>query len=159
VLCIGLFSFSFYNFFKLMQPSNSDISSSTKTFIPVNFPDPDLRFADISCGYDYSVLLSTDGQVFTTGSNFHGQLGLEEGIPLGAKYYDVGTMKKRFQRAKVDGAFQIASGWAHTLCLSRHGLLACGQNRDNSLGLQALVENDDLTYFMQVPIPGLLKYV
>lgn len=121
--------------------------------------NPAMTFLDVSCGYDYSMILSTDGFAFGCGTNFHGQLGIEKGIPLGAKYYDEATTCKEFTRAKVDGVFQLSTGWTHTLLLTRYGLLGCGQSRDNALGLAKFIASDDLTYFMQVPVPGLLDYV
>lgn len=125
-------------------------------FVPVKIlgdNGQELCFAAVSCGYDFSMILSTCGLVYGAGSNFHGELGIEEGIRS-----DPNTLKTQFTRAKIDSVFQIATGWAHTLLLTRYGLLACGQSRDNPLGLSSLIEKDDLTYFMQVPIPGLLEY-
>jgi alpha-tubulin suppressor-like RCC1 family protein len=133
-----------------------------------------MKFSEVSCGYDYSMILSVDGSVFGCGSNFHGQLGIEVGIPLGAKYYDEPTTRREFTRAciysswidiyselqaKIDNVFQMSTGWTHTLLMTRYGLLGCGQSRDNALGLFKFIATDDLNYFMQVPIPGLIDYV
>ena len=51
----------------------TDLLNYRKCVLPDG--DDDMEIAQISCGEDFSVLLSTDGYVYTTGSSEFGQLG------------------------------------------------------------------------------------
>jgi alpha-tubulin suppressor-like RCC1 family protein len=83
-------------------------------------------------------------------------LGLDKRIPLGSKYYDPDTKESKFKRAKIDHVFQIATGWAHALIITKYGLFGSGTNRDNQLGINTFIAEDDQIYFRQIPIPGLI---
>lgn len=89
----------------------------------------DVRVARAALGLDYSVLLSRDGTLWSTGRNSAGQLGLG----------DHASDRFAFESVRVPGQpqiLQIATGRQHTLAVSAYGQIwAWGCNEYGQLGL------------------------
>ncbi|XP_039074363.1 probable E3 ubiquitin-protein ligase HERC6 isoform X1 [Hyaena hyaena] len=73
-----------------------------------------IKIIQVSCGHYHSLALSEDGQVFSWGSNSHGQLGLGKELPSQASPQRVRSL---------DGIplAQVAAGGAHSFALSLFG--------------------------------------
>ncbi|XP_058577919.1 probable E3 ubiquitin-protein ligase HERC6 isoform X2 [Neofelis nebulosa] len=73
-----------------------------------------IKIIQVSCGNYHSLALSEDGQVFSWGSNSHGQLGLGKELPSQASPQRVRSL---------DGIplAQVAAGGAHSFALSLSG--------------------------------------
>ena len=85
----------------------------------------------LRCGSDHSAILTSSGQVFTWGSNKHGQLGIQTeprshcGQPVCLNL-----------SSKCLPVIDLALGSEHTLLLtSTHQILSFGQNAQGQLGL------------------------
>ncbi|KAM9801626.1 putative E3 ubiquitin-protein ligase HERC6 [Neosynchiropus ocellatus] len=88
----------------------------------------------VSCGDSHSVALTQGGDVFSWGSNCHGQLGHGRNVPL--------EYQPRSVRA-LSGipVTQVSAGAAHTLALTLPGLVyCCGANDRGQLGLNRVDE-------------------
>jgi alpha-tubulin suppressor-like RCC1 family protein len=88
----------------------------------------------VSCGQYHSIALTSLGQIFTWGSNQHGQLGLDstDTLPTGNRR----VWQPR--EVKLDGVFfaDVSAGGYHTLALTNTGqLYVFGRNDDGQLGL------------------------
>ncbi len=88
----------------------------------------------VSCGQYHSVALTSFGQIFTWGSNQHGQLGLDSAdiLPTGNRRVWLP------QEVKLEGVFfvDVSAGGYHTLALTDSGqLYVFGRNDDGQLGL------------------------
>eukprot|EP00928_Gymnodinium_smaydae_P079455 TRINITY_DN6337_c1_g4_i1.p1 TRINITY_DN6337_c1_g4~~TRINITY_DN6337_c1_g4_i1.p1 ORF type:complete len:667 (+),score=107.82 TRINITY_DN6337_c1_g4_i1:8-2008(+) len=91
----------------------------------------------MACGRYHSVVLSSDGKVFTFGAAMSGQLGRTCGWPASPPWQpgqtDLDTAHGGEGPAIV---VQVACGDEHTLCLTDHGrLLAFGSGDHGQLGL------------------------
>lgn len=82
------------------------------------------RVAQVACGEAHTVVLTGNGQIFTTGANSSGQLGLG----------DVND-RNRFERIPLASVVMVAAGRSHTVCLLQDGtVLATGDNSRGQLG-------------------------
>jgi hypothetical protein len=98
----------------------------------------------VACGSTHTALLTTEG-LFLCGDNFQGQLGIGGGMP---------HESTQFLKLSLSGApFFAACGSAHTMLLSKEGLLGCGNNSQSQLGYP--VKGMSPTRFVSSPIPGL----
>jgi alpha-tubulin suppressor-like RCC1 family protein len=85
-----------------------------------------VRVVQVSAGGDHSLALKSDGSVWATGWNAHGQLG-------------DGTTAKKFSWVQVlppgSGVVQVSAGTYHSLALKSDGsVLATGDNRRGECG-------------------------
>uniref|UniRef100_A0A673UYB8 HECT and RLD domain containing E3 ubiquitin protein ligase family member 6 n=1 Tax=Suricata suricatta TaxID=37032 RepID=A0A673UYB8_SURSU len=88
-----------------------------------------IKIIQVSCGHYHSLALSEDGQVFSWGSNSHGQLGLGKEFPSQASPQRVRSL---------DGIplAQVAAGGAHSFALSLSGTsFGWGSNNAGQLAL------------------------
>jgi alpha-tubulin suppressor-like RCC1 family protein len=86
------------------------------------------NITSIAAGSEHSLALDSSGTLWTTGYNFHGQLGLGDNI-------DQSVFKQVtiFKNAKIDS---IAAGYFHSLALDSKGKLwGTGGNEYGQLGL------------------------
>ncbi|XP_027453202.1 probable E3 ubiquitin-protein ligase HERC6 isoform X1 [Zalophus californianus] len=89
-----------------------------------------IKIIQVSCGHYHSLALSEDGQLFSWGSNSHGQLGLGKKLPSQASPQRVRSL---------DGIplAQVAAGGAHSFALSLSGAsFGWGNNNAGQLALQ-----------------------
>lgn len=83
------------------------------------------KMVQVACGLHHSVLLTTSGEVFTFGSNQHGQLGTGDNNP-----------RSCLVKMKVPLALQVAAGSNHTVVLTRNGeVFTVGSNNVSRLNL------------------------
>ncbi|CAB1456191.1 unnamed protein product [Pleuronectes platessa] len=88
----------------------------------------------VACGNVHSLALTKGGDVFSWGSNTHGQLGLGKEVAL---------QHMPFRVVALSGVpvTQIAAGASHTLFLTLAGLVyCCGANKSGQLGLNRVDE-------------------
>jgi alpha-tubulin suppressor-like RCC1 family protein len=85
----------------------------------------------VSVGWNYSLILNDQGQVFSFGGNYYGQLGL--GLSRG----EVVTFPtKTIDDQKVGKIVAISAGHDHSLILNSQGqVFSFGSNEDGKLGL------------------------
>uniref|UniRef100_A0A0B7B2U7 HECT domain-containing protein n=1 Tax=Arion vulgaris TaxID=1028688 RepID=A0A0B7B2U7_9EUPU len=84
----------------------------------------------VSCGSDHTVVLTSEGMIFTWGSNAYGQLGLGKGAP---PYQNLPELVSCLKGIPV---LQVAAGANHTFILSRSGAVyGWGRNSFGQLGL------------------------
>ncbi|XP_045854008.1 probable E3 ubiquitin-protein ligase HERC6 isoform X1 [Meles meles] len=89
----------------------------------------DIKIIQVSCGHHHSLALSEDGQLFSWGSNSHGQLGLGKECPSQASPQRVRSL---------DGIplTQVAAGGVHSFALSLSGAsFGWGSNSEGQLAL------------------------
>jgi len=80
--------------------------------------------SQVAAGEDYSLILKTDGSLWATGQNVHGQLG-------------DGTTTNRSTPVQIlaNGISQVSAGWSHSLIVKTDGSLwAVGKNLHGQLG-------------------------
>ncbi len=83
----------------------------------------------VNAGVRHTTILTEDGTVFACGDNYHGQLGLGDGI--GRRTF---TAVPALPEAVV--IKQVVAGESHTMIIAQDGtLFACGKNHDGQLGL------------------------
>lgn len=87
---------------------------------PINNP------LQITCGYQFSAALATNGTVWTWGSGGHGELG--QGSSLITSYYPA-------QVPGLTNIIRISAGWFHILALKSDGTVwVWGNNSNGELG-------------------------
>jgi alpha-tubulin suppressor-like RCC1 family protein len=77
---------------------------------------------DIKCGGEHTVVLSSNGKVYSFGHGYTGQLGLGNN-----KNYERPTIVKSLIKKTVN---QIAAGWSHSIVLTSQGFVyvaGCGK--------------------------------
>ncbi|KAL6116224.1 herc6 [Pungitius sinensis] len=99
--------------------------------VPMPLP---IAVIQVACGSSHSVALTKGADVFSWGSNSHGQLGLGKEVP--------GQDAPRLVCALSGVAVtQISAGASHTLFLTLPGpVYCCGANRSGQLGLNRVDE-------------------
>ena len=104
---------------------------STPVFTPA-VGEATSNVIQISAGSYHSAILKNDGTVYTTGSNFFGQLGINSN-----------ENKYTFtQIPDVTNAVKIEAGEYHTMVLTSEGILyACGNNISGQLGNASVVNS------------------
>ncbi|XP_049987756.1 probable E3 ubiquitin-protein ligase HERC6 isoform X2 [Alexandromys fortis] len=94
----------------------------------IKFPDG-IKIIQVSCGHYHSLALSEDGQVFSWGSNSHGQLGLGKNCSSQAS-------PERVKSLKGIPLAQVAAGGNHSFALSLTGTsFGWGSNSVGQLAL------------------------
>jgi alpha-tubulin suppressor-like RCC1 family protein len=81
-----------------------------------------ITIKDIKCGGEHTIVLSTNGRVYTFGHGYTGQLGLGN-----TKNYERPMIVKSLIKKTVN---QIAAGWSHSMILTSQGFLyvaGCGK--------------------------------
>ncbi|XP_011296686.1 probable E3 ubiquitin-protein ligase HERC4 isoform X3 [Fopius arisanus] len=93
-----------------------------------------IQVAEISCGENYTVLMTTDGHLYSCGNNDYGQLGHLQ-------------PRKRFQQLPSLDAFifrKISCGGYHTLAINEWGqLFTWGCNFEGQLGLNSQIPMEE----------------
>ncbi|XP_016099493.1 secretion-regulating guanine nucleotide exchange factor, partial [Sinocyclocheilus grahami] len=87
-------------------------TSEVITFQPCPLPGCS-RVQQVSCGWDFSVILTGDGQVLVCGSNAFGQLGVSPGITHSAEPLHVKTLN--------EPVTSVAAGLRHALASTASG--------------------------------------
>ncbi|KAM3849861.1 secretion-regulating guanine nucleotide exchange factor [Diretmus argenteus] len=76
-------------------------------------PSLSLRVDKVSCGWDFTLLLSDCGRVFACGSNAFGQLGVEQALTHSTDLLVVESLKER--------VVSVAAGLRHSLAVTDSG--------------------------------------
>ncbi|KAM6932914.1 LOW QUALITY PROTEIN: putative E3 ubiquitin-protein ligase HERC6 [Xenentodon cancila] len=102
---------------------------------PSRVPLPSsIRIIQVACGNSHSLALTKGGDVFSWGSNSHGQLGLKKEVAVQATPVRVGSLTGV-------PVTQISAGGTHTLFLTLSSLVyCCGANECGQLGLNRVDE-------------------
>nr|XP_014334294.1 PREDICTED: probable E3 ubiquitin-protein ligase HERC6 isoform X2 [Bos mutus] len=100
------------------------------TFIPKKIKTlAGIKIIQVACGHYHSVALSEDGQVFSWGTNSHGQLGLGKEFPSQAS-------PQRVRSLEGIPLAQVAAGGHHSFALSLSGTsFGWGSNNAGQLAL------------------------
>ena len=123
-------AFAWGSNFKGMLGNGSFESSTTPQ--KVSMPEG-VRFASIAAGWNHVIALSTDGRIYTWGSNAYGQLGSDA--------TDAVTMPKEMKYSISKPVVAVAAGNSFSLALTADGeVYAWGLNSLGQLG----VPNDSL---------------
>lgn len=112
---------------------------------PIELPLPNVKFAEISCGKDFALLLTTAGTLFSFGSNQFGQLGHGDTNPRTYPTLVQYFVDKKF---KVQ---QISCGFKHSACKSNNKAYVWGSNVNGQLGTGNLKN-------MELPALNDIKY-
>lgn len=104
----------------------------------------------LSCGTNHSLLLTSEGQVYCTGSNEYGQLGLVD--ENGNKSANVNTFRVITEIVKKK-AVQICAGMYISLILIREKdkssyVMSCGEKAGGKLGLGSDAQNNVISFTM-----------
>lgn len=96
-----------------------------------NKPVQELTFVSVSAGSDHTVAVDSDGNVWTWGRNYYGQLGdgtsISKSVPV--------RVKVNGEEEYLSDIIDVAAGYNHTLALDRNGnLWAWGRNDRGQLG-------------------------
>lgn len=103
------------------------------TPVPVIFP-PTVKIVGIYAGMDYSMFISSTGQVYACGKNTNGQLGIG-----GTENYAVPTLISGLQQ-KIK---YISSQYEHSMFVTENGeVYSCGRNDHGQLGLGDTTDYD-----------------
>ena len=102
----------------------------------------------ISSGFSYSLILSENGTIYSSGDNTYGQLGNGNmGNGIKSNYFDVINTSVDSSGYKGNNAVAIANGYYHTLVLLDSGkVMACGRNNYGQLGIGNTTDVSELTY-------------
>mmetsp|Transcript_18428 Transcript_18428/g.33190 ORF Transcript_18428/g.33190 Transcript_18428/m.33190 type:complete len:631 (-) Transcript_18428:2760-4652(-) len=107
--------------------------------------DIKLPIRNVACGEDYSLLLTTQGQVFSLGSNTDGRLGLGD---KAIRYKTTPTLVKALADLDI---VQISCGWGHSAALTAEGRVCTwGNGASGALGTGA-IESEWKPVQMKVP--------
>ena len=94
-----------------------------------------VQITAVSCGVDHSIFLDINGNVFATGENDYGQLGL-------GKESSILEFTAIPQKLNIPPIRQISCGYDFTICLSEEGtVFSFGDNRYGQLGLGDIDEH------------------
>ncbi|KAJ3590150.1 hypothetical protein NHX12_008104 [Muraenolepis orangiensis] len=111
----------------------------------LHIPMP-IRVVQVACGNSHSLALTKGGDVFSWGSNSHGQLGV-------GKLVSVQPWPALVLSLTGVPATLVAAGGNHTLILTLSGLVyCCGANKAGQLGLNRV---DEKGRFNLIAVPSL----
>lgn len=87
------------------------------------------RVTAVSAGNNHTIILTSDGKIYTCGSNEYGQLGYQINIKPGAKYPEQYT-PKRVTNASIstESIIGVAASKIHSVAYSENYLLIWGKN-------------------------------
>ena len=119
----------------------------------INFLNKKIKISQISCGYNFAMLLAAGGILFCLGSNKNGELGLTEKKEeledknLNLKYFYSPVQNFILSDYYQEKIIDVKCGFKHTICLtSAKKVFAWGNNKYGQLGTGNF-EN------MLVPVP------
>ena len=119
----------------------------------INFLNKRIKIMQISCGYNFAMLLSIDGILFGLGNNKNGELGIihnEQELKdpnLKLTYFHSPIQNIIMSDVYNEKIMSVKCGFKHTICLtSGRRLYAWGRNRNGQLGTGNLIDQ-------LIPIP------
>ena len=143
-----------YNYYgQLGRNENTGTYNANPTFKQVTKGISGVKITAIAAGAYHTVLLDEDGNVWTAGWNYYGQLGRDRN----AGYNDANST---FTQVTVGDGVKIkaiAAGYNHTVLLDEDGnVWTAGRNPDGQLGIGKEDDNANST-FTQVTVGGGVK--
>ena len=100
--------------------------------------------SSILCGSQHTFILKANGDLWATGDNSSGQLGLSA---------TTGTSVKSFKKVNVDNVKQVICGDNFSYILKKDGTVwACGNNYYGQLGLGYNSSSNDIYFFKNIDI-------
>ena len=113
----------------------------------INFLNKKIKIMQISCGFNFAMLLSTDGILFGLGNNKNGELGVihnEQELKdpsLKLNYFHSPIQNIILSDIYKEKIMQVKCGFKHTLVLtSGRRIYAWGRNRNGQLGIGNLID-------------------
>ena len=111
-------------------------------FEPLLLPDFPEKIKKVSLGGEHSIILTTKNNIFVSGLNIFGQLGLGDYENRNI-FTDIEIYKNTLKNNKEEKIIDIAAGAQHSLLLSnKHKVYYCGFNKNNFLD-----KNEDINIF------------
>ena len=120
------------------------IESGINNGVPfkINFLNKKIKIVQISCGYNFAMLLATDGILFGLGNNKNGELGIihnEEELNdpnLKLNYFHSPIQNIILSDIYKEKIISVKCGFKHTICLtSGKRVYGWGKNTNGQLGL------------------------
>ena len=137
-------SYSRSGYFEESKDFTDYIESGINNGVPfkINFLNKKIKIAQISCGYNFSMLLSSDGILFGLGNNKNGELGVihnEEELNdpnLKLNYFHSPIQNIILSDIYKEKIISVKCGFKHTICLtSGKRVYGWGKNTNGQLGL------------------------
>jgi len=107
----------------------------------INFLNKKIKISQISCGYNFAMLLAAGGILFCLGSNKNGELGLTEKKEeledknLNLKYFYSPVQNFILSDYYQEKIIDVRCGFKHTICLtSAKRVFSWGNNKYGQLG-------------------------
>ena len=131
-------------FFEESKDFTDYIESGINYGVPfkINFLNKKIKICQISCGYNFSMLLSSDGILYGIGSNKNGELGVihnEQELKdpnLKLNYFHSPIQNIILSDIYKEKIMVVKCGFKHTICLtSGRRLYAWGRNKNGQLGI------------------------
>ena len=119
-----------YNFYGQLGLGDNGAGTDRTSFTTVSISSVE----DIKLGGFHSLILKTDGSVWSTGLNASGQLGISSTTDV-----DV------FTDTTETNVNSIESGWQHSLINISDALYVCGENSNGQLGLNDTTDRTSFT--------------
>ncbi|WP_445341749.1 RCC1 domain-containing protein [Bifidobacterium sp. ESL0827] len=146
----NLYSWGNNQYGQLGNGTADDITDNTirhgtpsKVSLPTGVP----KFTQVSAGNSHSLALDSDGNLYSWGVNFYGQLGMG-GTDFGQHY----TPSKGYMPADGTKFTQISTGYYHSLALGSDGnLYSWGDNSKGQLGRSASGAKDGTPRKVNLP--------
>ncbi|KAL9652104.1 hypothetical protein ABK040_015905 [Willaertia magna] len=92
---------------------------------------------DISCGYEHTIIVNEENELFGSGCNFDGQLGFEEDKII--KGFTKITVPIELKELKIE---KIICNYNNSAIITKNGkLYLCGSNANQMLGLDYKIKN------------------
>ncbi|CAB4378260.1 unnamed protein product [Rhizophagus irregularis] len=122
----------------------------TLYFEPVRiFHDLNLRVINVACGQNHTVVLTSDGELYTFGLNKYGQLGYD--FPNKIKFSDI---PKKIDHESIGKVKSIHCGWNNTIIICDDDkLLIWGRNDHGQCGKNNPENENDVDGWMDKPVP------
>ena len=144
------------------------IESGINNGVPfkINFLNKKIKIVQISCGYNFSMLLSADGIVFGLGNNKNGELGIihnEEELKdpnLKLNYFHSPIQNIILSDIYKEKIISVKCGFKHTICLtSGKRIYGWGRNSNGQLGLGNYVDQliPVQIYFNIIPLEKIIQ--
>ena len=133
-------------------------NSSYETMVNIGLQNVEL----IASGWNHFFAMKNTKQIYSWGSNFHGQLGIadvneqEKPYSIYSNYnYELRYHHHNYNVNVPEYCIDVVAGFSHSLFLFSNGnLLACGQNYQGQLGLG---DNNNRSTLVKIPIENVKK--
>ena len=113
----------------------------------INFLNKKIKIMQISCGYNFAMLLSTEGNLFGLGNNKNGELGIiynEQELKdpnLKLNYFHSPIQNILLSDVYKEKIISVKCGFKHTVCLSSaRRIYTWGRNKNGQLGTGNLID-------------------